>query len=161
MSTMAPSPALTSRVTPRPTKKWKPSWKSPKSPHPGPTKRSPKASANFRNVPSTLPYRSPQNKGAYSPTPNPKALIDRLSPSMYTGTQGAPEPPPSPTQWLDTLMQSEALTAMLSSGSDVPNDVSGDMNHDALKQPSVSAVDNMSTVCILRFDLLAADTIFM
>jgi hypothetical protein len=58
-------------------------------------------------------------------------------------------------------MQSEALTAMLSSGSDVPNDVSGDMNHDALKQPSVSAVDNMSTVCILRFDLLAADTIFM
>jgi hypothetical protein len=156
MSTIAPSPALTSRVTPRSTKK---SWKSPKSPYLGHAKRSPKASANFHNVPSTPPLRPRKNKGNYSTTPNPKALIDRLSPSTYTGTQGATEPPLSPTKWLDTLMQSEALTAMLSSGKDVPDDASGDMNHDAVKQPSVSAGD-MRTVCVLRFNLLQLTLLF-
>lgn len=158
MSTMASSsPALISRVTPRSTTNWKSSWKSPKPPHPGPTKRSPKASANFDNVPSTRPYRSPRNKRAYNPNANTKALIDRLSPSTHTRTEGArrtPDSPPLPTDLFNTLMQSETLPVILSSGKDMPINTSGDMNHDLVKQPSTSAADSMNTVCILRFNQL-------
>jgi hypothetical protein len=151
MSTLAASPALTSRVTPRSPKK----WKSPKS-YPGPTNRSSRhkaASANFGNPPLSPPYRSPRKKGAYSPGANPKALIERLSPSTYTRSRRAPEPPPSPTKLLDKLLQSKSLSAMLSSGKDVLMEENHVKNHSA-----PSAANNVDAVCILCFELVA--TIF-
>jgi hypothetical protein len=152
MSTLSSSPALTSRVTPRSPKKWR-----------SPAKRSSndKASANFVNSLSSPQHRSPQKQGVVKPEANPRALIDRLSPSTFTGTQGArrrPKPLPSvrsPTGLLDKLMKSEVLSAMLSSEVNTPMDTSGSEQNDAMLT-STSTDDNRNIVCILRTDLHAA-----
>lgn len=152
MSTLSSSPALTSRVTPRSPKKWK-----------SPAKRSSKykPSANFVNSPSSPQHWSPQKQGVVKPEANPRALIDRLSPSTFTGTQGArrrPKPLPSvlsPTGLLDKLMKSEVSSAMLSSETDVPMDASGSEQNDVVMLTSTNTDDNKNIVCILRIDLHA------
>jgi hypothetical protein len=85
-------------------------------------------------------------------------LIDRLSPSTYTGTQSArrdPEPAPSelsPKRLLDMLMRSDVLPGILSSGTDVPMDTPGDEQNDVVNVTSKNVADN---VCILRLNLHA------
>jgi hypothetical protein len=140
MSTLASSPALTSRVTPR-----KP-WKLPKSANSG-KRSSGYASANLASSPS---YRSPREKGVYIPNTKPKSLIDRLSPTAYAGPRRRPKPisTPSPGKLLDKLMQSEALSAILSSG-DEPTDAPVGIEHDAVDPAPTSADDNVDMVCPL------------
>ena len=132
MSTVGPSHALTSRVTPRSPKKW-----SPKSYTTGPTKRS--SRAKFDNSPSDPLYRSP----AYVPNASPRALIDRLSPTSTNRVH-------SPPKLLDRLIRSDT---MITSGNDVP--MQGVIESDVNNLSSRSASNNVDMVHLLCLDLLS------
>jgi len=133
------APTLVSRITPRSSPK---KWKSHKS-YLGPTNRHKKSA---QSPSACVLRRSNGNKAAGTPEASPKSLIQRLSVSPLA-EKGGPvvipqsEPPESPTKLLERLMKSEALSAIFSTGNEVPMDMSGDQERHI--NSSSPAADNM------------------